>query len=316
MPTQAGSSSFWVNLSDQNPPSADWCRPSQAQRQFTITINGAGPAPPPAPVSISISIMTANLPAADAGSPYSLTLTASGTGTKTWSIAAGSLPTGLSLDGNGVLSGTPLADGAASFTVQVSANGATAQKQFTLEVTRGLQIAAPSSQVAEAALPLTIELHASGGNAPYRWELTQGSLPTHVGFVGDQGDGSTAFIKGVPAASGSFPLTFTVTDVRGRSTVHTITLDVADKLRLTAVKGPPAGRVGKPYRAGGVAEGGRGELTWSVARGKLPPGLQLDRRTGVIHGKPARQGRYVLYLATKDELGAIRATKISILIRP
>src|SRR6059058_6673288 len=45
-PTQAGSYSFWVNLSDQNPPSADWCRPAQAQREFTIVVNGGAPAVP------------------------------------------------------------------------------------------------------------------------------------------------------------------------------------------------------------------------------------------------------------------------------
>src|SRR5213594_3227355 len=43
-PSQAGNWSFWVDLSDQNPPSADWCRPADAQREFTITvIPGAQP---------------------------------------------------------------------------------------------------------------------------------------------------------------------------------------------------------------------------------------------------------------------------------
>src|SRR5262249_55184617 len=37
-PTQTGDDWFWVELSDQNPPSAAWCRPSTAQRQFTISI--------------------------------------------------------------------------------------------------------------------------------------------------------------------------------------------------------------------------------------------------------------------------------------
>ena len=41
-PTQAGSYSFWVNLSDQNPPSATWCRPAESQREFTITVVGGG----------------------------------------------------------------------------------------------------------------------------------------------------------------------------------------------------------------------------------------------------------------------------------
>jgi len=109
-PTQAGSWSFWVDLSDQNPPSADWCRPSDAQREFTITINGVGgggPGPLPAPAP-SLSITTASLPTASVGSPYSLTLAASGgSGTKSWTLGAGSLPAGLSLASNGVLSGTP-----------------------------------------------------------------------------------------------------------------------------------------------------------------------------------------------------------------
>jgi hypothetical protein len=37
-PTQAGSSSFWVELSDEDPPSAPWCVPMKAERQFTVTI--------------------------------------------------------------------------------------------------------------------------------------------------------------------------------------------------------------------------------------------------------------------------------------
>jgi large repetitive protein len=316
-PTQAGSWSFWVNLSDQNPPSADWCRPSEAQREFSITINGSGGgSPPPAPApGQSISITTGSLPEASAGSPYSLTFAASGSATKSWTITAGSLPAGLSLGPNGVLSGTPTSAGNATFTVKVSAGGATSQKEFTLQVGGALQIDAPASRVAEVAVPLAIELHAGGGTAPYRWELTEGSLPDKVGFIGNQGNGSTATIKGVPAEFGTFALKFTVTDVRGRTTVHTITLQVADKLRLSGAKMPRVGRVGKLYRASVSALGGFGARTWSVPRGKLPTGLHLDTRTGVIGGRPARAGRYVVYVAAKDALGASRSLKISILIR-
>jgi len=254
-PTQAGGWSFWVNLSDQNPPSADWCRPSTAQREFTITINGSGGgSPPPAPSPAPTPPPTPAPAPAPAPTP------------------------------------TPIP-------------------------TPALSITAPPSQVAEVAVPLTIELKATGGSAPYRWELTQGSLPTHVGFIGDQGNGSTAMIKGVPATAGSFPLTYKVTDVLGRITLHTITLDVADKLRLAA-KLPRVARVARLYRAYGVAEGGYGKRTWSIARGLLPAGLQLDTKTGFITGRPARLGRYVFYLAAKDELGAARSLKVSIVIRP
>jgi hypothetical protein len=316
-PTQAGSFSFWVNLSDQNPPSADWCRPSQAQREFTIVINGSGGAsPPPTPApSAAPSITTASLPEASVGSSYSASFAASGGGNQSWSIVSGSVPTGLALGSNGVLSGTPQTAGNSSFTVKVSANGASSQKQFTLSVSPALEISAPASQVGEVAVPLAIALNANGGIAPYRWEITAGSFPVHVGFIGDQGNGSTATIKGVPADAGSFSLTFKVTDVRGRSTVHTITLRIADKLQLTGVSMPRVGHVGKLFRANGLAQGGLGSRTWGVAGGKLPAGLRLDPRTGVISGRPVRRGRYVLYLTAKDELGATRSRKISILIR-
>jgi hypothetical protein len=225
------------------------------------------------------------------------------------------LPAGLSLASDGVLSGTPTAPGTTSFTANVSSGGATSQRQFSLDVAAALQIAAPASQVAEVAVPVTIELNATGGNAPYRWELTQGSLPTHVGFIGDQGNGSKAMIKGVPANSGSFPLTFRVTDVLGRSTLHTVTLGVTDKLRLTSVKMPRVGHVAKLFQAHGVAVGGYGKRSWTVAHGVLPAGLHLDSNTGVITGKPVRRGRYVFYLAVKDELGAARSIKITIVVQ-
>ena len=321
-PTRVGGWSFWVDLSDENPPSASWCVPSNAQREFTITINGSGggspgpgPSPAPAPTP-ALSITTSGLPVATVGAAYSTMLSASGgSGTKSWTVASGSLPAGLSLASDGVLSGTPTAPGTASFTANVSSGGANSQRQFSLDVAAALQIAAPATQVAEVAVPLTIELNATGGNAPYRWELTQGSLPTHVGFIGDQGNGSKVMIKGVPAYSGSFPLTFRVTDVLGRSTLHTITLGITDKLRLTSVKIPRVGHVAKLFQAHGVAEGGYGKRSWSVARGVLPAGLRLDPKTGFILGRPARRGHYVFYLTAKDELGASRSLKISIEIR-
>jgi len=315
-PTQSGSFSFWVNLSDQNPPSADWCRPAQAQREFTIVINGSGgaPTPPPAP-AVAPSITTAGLPEASVGSSYSTSFAASGGGSQSWSIVSGSLPSGLSLGSNGVLSGTPQAAGNATFTVKVSANGASSQKQFTLNVSPALGISAPAGQVGEVAVPLAIALNANGGSAPYRWEITAGSFPTHVGFSGDQGNGATATIKGVPADAGSFTLTFKVTDVRGRSSLHTLTLRIADRLQLTRVAMPRVGHIGKLFRGTGFAHGGIGARTWGIAGGKLPAGLRLDLKTGVISGRPTRAGRYVLYLTAKDELGATRSRKLSILIR-
>ena len=54
VPTKAGSWSFWLELSDQDPPSASWCRPATSQREFTINVTPSNGRPgvqvgPPVP---------------------------------------------------------------------------------------------------------------------------------------------------------------------------------------------------------------------------------------------------------------------------
>lgn len=67
------------------------------------------------------SITTTTLPAAVDGQAYSQSLSATGgDGTLTWSVISGSLPSGLSLASNGLISGTPTSAGTANFTAQVS----------------------------------------------------------------------------------------------------------------------------------------------------------------------------------------------------
>src|SRR6202007_1249394 len=76
------------------------------------------------------------------GGPYDEVLTASGgKAPYTWSIAAGSLPTGLTLAAStGTITGTPNAAGSFTFTAQVTDSSATlltAQQQFTLTPSTG-----------------------------------------------------------------------------------------------------------------------------------------------------------------------------------
>jgi hypothetical protein len=86
-----------------------------------------------------ISISPASLPGGQPGVAYSQTLTATGGVTPyVWSLASGSLPSGLSLDGAaGVISGTPATIGVWAFTVRVvdsHAPAATNARAFSITI--------------------------------------------------------------------------------------------------------------------------------------------------------------------------------------
>jgi len=78
-----------------------------------------GCAAPGTPVGTTAPTITSGAPAdATEGTPYSHTVTATGTPTPTFTVTAGTLPAGLTLDENtGVISGTPTTPGSTGFTV-------------------------------------------------------------------------------------------------------------------------------------------------------------------------------------------------------
>lgn len=51
IPTQQGAWTFWMEINDQDPPSASWCAPRKSERQFTINIGPKGSVPDASPPS-------------------------------------------------------------------------------------------------------------------------------------------------------------------------------------------------------------------------------------------------------------------------
>jgi large repetitive protein len=116
-PTTAGTSSFTVRVTDTNSVSA-----SQA---LSLIVN-------PAP-----TITRTNLPDIKVNHSYSQTVTASGGTTPlVWSISAGSLPPGLSLNSsNGLISGTPTAIATYNFSVSITdANSVNTSQALSIKV--------------------------------------------------------------------------------------------------------------------------------------------------------------------------------------
>jgi len=96
---------------------------SDYTKDFTITVNGVTP-----------TITTTALPAGTVGIPYSATLSANGTAPINWNILSGSLPGGLSLSMEGIISGTPTTTGTFSFTARAMNITGNDTKPLSIEI--------------------------------------------------------------------------------------------------------------------------------------------------------------------------------------
>jgi large repetitive protein len=294
-PTNAGSYSFWVNLSDQNPPSADWCRPAEAQREFTIVVEGGAPAVPLSIVPTSLAPAATTLE-----TPYSFQLSAQGGGTQTWSLVSGSLPAGMQLGSNGLISGTPTATGDFTFKVQVSDGTRSASQTYSLTVVPKLKIAPVTVPAGEVSRPFNLQLAANGGKAGYSWSLAGGTmLPAGVTL-----DGKSGVISGSPTVAGSFPVKLTVTDSLGFTDTVDVNLSFAPKLGITT-RALRAAKVGRAFGARLAVTGGVAPRTWKLVRGSLPAGVHFSTRTGAFSGTPRRAGKSTLVVQATDALGAV-----------
>ncbi|MCL4788460.1 MAG: DUF4082 domain-containing protein, partial [Verrucomicrobia bacterium] len=117
-----------------------------------------------------LGITTEDLPDGQKGTAYSATLTASGGDSPyAWSVVAGQLPSGLSLnDTTGVLDGTPTRAGFFNFTVQVTDSASqTASSSFTVLITN-----APANPYANApGGPILVVTNAANPFSQYYAEI-------------------------------------------------------------------------------------------------------------------------------------------------
>ena len=159
------------------------------------------------------------------GQSYSQTNVASyGTPSYTYSLSAGALPAGTSLNtSTGTVSGTPTTSGPFSYTIEVT--DSSSPPQTATQVSSGT--------IAPGALPLTLTATpsstmevgqaysqtnvASGGTTPYTYSVSAGTVPN-----GTTLNTSTGTVSGTPTTAGAFSYTIEVTD-SGSPTAQTAT---------------------------------------------------------------------------------------------
>ena len=137
-----GFSGSWGQNSLGETPSGSWTLRVGDQEQIDVwnaqSGNGAGSITTTvvAAPAVTLTVGPASLPAAASHVTYSAQLTASGgTAPYSFAVVSGSLPTGLTLSSNGLMTGTPAQTGTGTFTVQVKdAAGNTGQITYAVSV--------------------------------------------------------------------------------------------------------------------------------------------------------------------------------------
>jgi hypothetical protein len=303
-PTTVGTYNFVVSLTSSNPKIAPLTAP------FSITINPA------------LAITATTLPVGTVNTSYNAALAGSGgTPPYTWSFTSANND-GLTINAaTGVISGTPTTGGQFALGAMIAdSGGATANRLFTLFVASTLSITTTSfpNGVVGTLYPQQA-LSENGGQAPFRWSISVGTLPPGLNLNNTFGT-----IFGTPTTAGTYPFTLGVTDTIGNNATANLSITVtASNVTITiAPTTLPGGTVGGAYSQALTATGGAAPYTWTLFPpstsgppvGALPAGLTLNATTGLISGTPITAGTTNFTVLATDASGVIGRAALSITI--
>lgn len=300
-PTQAGGFDIVVTARDAN-----GCTGSGATYHLVINCQ-------------AIAVTNPAVTAGTATVPFSQTFTQSGAiGTATFSTSS-TLPAGLTLAANGVLSGTPTQTGSFPIVVKVTdgnlCTGAGATYALSIAC-QTIAVTNPSTATATAGAPFSQTFTATNivGAATFS---TASTLPTGLSLASD------GTLSGTPTQTGTFPITVVVTDANGCTGLSaTYTLVVSCQTFSVLPAALPEGTSGTAYSVSFTAPAGIGPVTFAQA-GTLPNGIGFSVDT--LSGTPTETGSFPITVtatdfngctASRDTLLVVSCTGASITLSP
>lgn len=289
-------------------------------------------AQPPPP----LVIQTVQLAETTAERAYQQSLQATGgVPPYTWSIASGSLASGLSLSADGTISGTPLVAGTSVFVVRVTDSAEqTATRTLAIQVKPADKLA-PFGLLETPGHRATLTLNATGTG----WALDNVGVAAIEILIDNQKVGEAVHGQPRPdvatvwggfpnAAQSGFSFTFDTTkltngdhtlavrvvDAAGNATIiGSRTITVQNRVLTIVTNEMPRGKKGEPYNVQLQVANGRAPFTWGLTSGSLPPGLSLNI-SGLVSGTPSAFGVFQFGVRVTDSSGAAAAANLSVTI--
>jgi len=243
---------------------------------------------------------------------YSQNIVATGTSAISYSLSSGPLPTGLTLNNAGLLSGTPLLHpGVYPFNVVATNLSGTSTLACSITIgTTAPPVVIPNPSISSCPLSgvttgsaYSQTLSATGGSGTLTYSVLSGSLPAGLTLA------STGVLSGTASTAGSSSFTLQVADTGSRTGTLACAITVTNP--APAVTAPvittacplPNGTQSSAYSQTMVASGGTAPLSFSLS-GLLPTGVTLSS-AGVLSGTPTVSGHFPFTLSVADAAGRI-----------
>jgi hypothetical protein len=232
-----------------------------------------------------------------------------------WSAIAFSLPPGMGLSSDGVLSGIPAQSRNFNFKVSVTdAASESADLRFDWAVYDGPTIIPPAPRPAIKGVPFSQQFEARGGSPGYTWRMAD---PTCLldGLVFTSG----GLLNGTLTRSGYMYCDIVVRDSQGRKADMTYGGYAQDSQPAhPSISGPLFGS-GSAGQQISVPVSISAAEPYSVEPGagsEFPPGLVFDARAGAFTGYPAKAGAYAFGIQVTDAFGQQATARGYIYVSP
>ena len=284
-PTVAGKSNF--NVTATNSAGTD-------TRSYMLTVTGSSSGGGSETVNITGTV----------GTSLTQKLTPS---TATWSVSSGSLPSGISLNKTGTLSGKPTKAGTFSATLKHSSSK-TVTANFTINP-KPVKPAIKTSSLAAGTVG-TAYSQAISVTGTETITMTVTGLPSGLSF-----NSSTRYITGTPTKAAVSTVTIKASNAGGTVTKS---LKLTIKAQPPVIKNPgtlPNGIVGVAYSSVQFStSSGTAPITWSVSG--QPSGMKMSS-SGLLNGTPTKAGTFNMTVKASNSGGnATLRVPITIIQKP